>query len=832
MKVIIMAGGEGTRLRPLTCDRPKPMVPIMNRPIMEHIVNLLKKHGLTKIGVTLQYLPEAIQTYFEDGSEMGVRMQYFVEEVPLGTAGSVKNAEKFLDDTFLVISGDALTDIDLSQAVEFHRQRKSMATLVLTPVETPLEYGVVITDPEGRITQFLEKPSWGEVFSDRVNTGIYILEPEVLQYFRPGQNFDFSKDLFPLLLKEKKPMYGFVAEGYWCDVGNLVQYQQAHYDILEGRAQIILPGRSVGDGIWIGQGAEIHPEARLQGPLLIGDHCSIGPQAEIEALSVIGDSTVVEEHASIKRSITWDRCRVGKKAQLRGVTLAKRVQVRENASVFEGVVVGDDSIIGRRCSIKPGTKIWPHKRVDDGATVASSLIWGTRSRRSLFGNRGISGTANVDLTPDLVSRIGAAYGNWLDKGTVAVGGDDCAVSQALKVGVTAGLLSAGIEVVDLGRIISPVFRHAVRHLKLAGGIHLQVSNGSPGDITLNLLNSRGNEISRGDERKIENLMTREDIRFVEADRVGTVTEADDVLHQYLDELWKSIDVDAVRRRKFKLVLSLPTAHLSGLVTPALAEIGCDISTLDYESDENQPGSVHRQKLISYLSQMVAAQKCDLGVTLDNNAENLTLIDEKGRLVDDDTFTALVSLLVLSSHERGAVAVPLNAPRVIDDIAQRFHGRVIRTKTSYTAILEKLQSDEVMQHQGAINQFRLYSDGIAALVFLLSYLAQQKLSLSRLLDEIPAFYTSKRVIDCPWEAKGRVIRSIIEEESQQQLELLEGVKVIHPQGWALVLPDSEEPVCRIYSEGFSQEIAESLTDWYSDRVREIGALYRDAGHTEV
>lgn len=221
VKAIIMAGGEGSRLRPLTCGRPKPMVPVLNKPIMTHIINLLKEHGFYDIGVTLQYQPQAIRDYFGNGSEYGVNLQYFVEETPLGTAGSVKNAAGFLDETFVVISGDALTDLDLSRALEFHREQGALATLVLTRVDCPLEYGVVITEKDGKITRFLEKPGWGEVFSDTVNTGIYVLEPDVLDYFAPGRMFDFSKDLFPLLLREKKPLFGLVLSGYWCDIGIL-----------------------------------------------------------------------------------------------------------------------------------------------------------------------------------------------------------------------------------------------------------------------------------------------------------------------------------------------------------------------------------------------------------------------------------------------------------------------------------------------------------------------------------------------------------------------------------------------------------------------------------
>ncbi|MDD4336537.1 MAG: nucleotidyltransferase family protein, partial [Firmicutes bacterium] len=221
MKAVIMAGGKGTRLRPLTCSMPKPMVPVVNRPMMEHVVDLLVAHGFTDLACTLCYMPEAIRSHFGDGSSMGCRITYSVEDTPLGTAGSVRALGDFLDDTFLVISGDALTDIDLASAVAFHREKDAAVTIVLTRVATPLEYGVVIVDDDGRITRFLEKPSWGEVFSDTVNTGIYVLEPEIMRKVSPSCEFDFSKNLFPMLLGEGYPMYGYIADGYWCDIGNL-----------------------------------------------------------------------------------------------------------------------------------------------------------------------------------------------------------------------------------------------------------------------------------------------------------------------------------------------------------------------------------------------------------------------------------------------------------------------------------------------------------------------------------------------------------------------------------------------------------------------------------
>ncbi len=322
MKAVIMAGGKGTRLRPLTCTKPKPMVPIVNRPMMEHIVKLLKEHHFHEILATLFYLPEAVMDYFDNGSAFGVKMDYFLEKTPLGTAGSVRNAAGALDDTFLVISGDALTDIDLSAAVAYHREKKAVATLILTKVDNPLEYGVVITKEDGRIERFLEKPGWGEVFSDTVNTGIYILEPEIFKYYQPGQVFDFSKDLFPLLLADGAPLYGYVAEGYWSDIGNLDQYRQAHYDFLSRKINLSIPGNEIKPGIWAGVGSEISPEAELSGPIILGDYCQIKAGVKISELSVIGDYCVFHEGVSLKRSILWNNVYIGSHAEIRGAILS------------------------------------------------------------------------------------------------------------------------------------------------------------------------------------------------------------------------------------------------------------------------------------------------------------------------------------------------------------------------------------------------------------------------------------------------------------------------------------------------------------------------------
>lgn len=243
MKGVIMAGGKGTRLRPLTCNIPKPMVPLIYKPVMEYSIDLLKKHGITEIAVTLQYLPEVIKEYFGDGSKFGVALHYFEEASPLGTAGSIKNAQKFLDERFIVISGDALTDFDLSKGIMFHENKSALVTIFMKQVDCPIDYGVIMTNESDEIIRFLEKPTWDEVFSDTVNTGIYVLEPEVLQYLKEDVPTDFSKDLFPFLIEENFPIYGYKAEGYWSDVGTFYSYRNTQFDMLENKVNVCLGDR-------------------------------------------------------------------------------------------------------------------------------------------------------------------------------------------------------------------------------------------------------------------------------------------------------------------------------------------------------------------------------------------------------------------------------------------------------------------------------------------------------------------------------------------------------------------------------------------------------------
>lgn len=809
MKAVIMAGGEGSRLRPLTCDRPKPMVPVMNVPIMEHIIQLLKKHGFRDIAVTLQYLPEQIKDYFGDGSRLGVKLHYYTEDSPLGTAGSVKNAESFLDETFLVISGDALTDIDLTKALGFHRKKKGLATLVLTRQETPLEYGVVITDEKDRITRFLEKPAWSEVFSDMVNTGIYVLEPTVFRYIEAETKFDFSKDLFPLLMEKGYDLFGHVSTGYWCDVGNLEQYQQAHIDFLRGKVSLNLMEKEFEPGIWLGEGAVIEKGSRIEAPVVIGAGCRLRKGAVVKDFSVLGQNTLVEGDASIKRSVTWKGCYLGRKVELRGAVLCGGAQVKAASSLYEGTVVGDNSIIEENCRIKPNVKIWPCKRVEGGTCLNTSLIWGTRAGRSLFGRDGIAGAVNLDLTPEMGAKLGAAYGSLLQEGaSLVLGHDNQRSSRMFKDALTAGLLSSGIKVLELGQVVAPVARQAVPQLEARGGIHIQAGE-EGANSKVKFFDERGINIPRSLERKIEQTYLREDFRRIRASEIGSSIMVPDFTSRYLKKLMASLNREAFREAGFKLLWLHPSPYLYSALAPFLQELNCQVATLAAAGNRESPGEALEQMKDSIVEKMRGSQS-QVAFFMDDCGERLAFFDQKGRLVAEEMYTVLVSLLLFQARKGEKVAVPVTIPSVVDKLAGRYQGEVYRTKTSLASLMEEAAPD----------QFFLSFDAISSLVKILEYCARSRKSLGDLVDSIPAFYMQKKRIPCAWKDKGRVMRRLIEDTREGEVELLDGIKVHHPEGWALVLPDPEKPFYQVYSEAYSEEIADSLTDIYIEKIKEI------------
>jgi mannose-1-phosphate guanylyltransferase/phosphomannomutase len=828
MRAVVMAGGEGSRLRPLTSRRPKPLAPIANKPVMHHIVDLLRRHGITEIVATLHYLADEIESYFADGAHLGVRMQYVVEDTPLGTAGAVKMAQARLGgETFVIISGDAMTDVDLTALIEAHRAQKNVATIALWRVSNPLEFGVVITDEHAQITRFLEKPSWGEVFSDTINTGIYVLEPEVLDYMEPGRTYDFSKDIFPLLLRDGKRLGGHVISDYWADVGNLQQYQQANYDALAGTVQTERPPVVVSDRVWAGADCTIDPSATLVGPIQLGTGVSIGPGALIEGPAAIGDGSILEAGAKLHRAVLWENVYVGDDAELTDCTVAARTIVKSRASVGEGAVIGERCIIGEAASIRPHLRLWPEKNVSSGAIVSMSLIYGIKWPGSLFGGVGVSGLANLEITPEFALKLGQAFGSYLKPGdTVFTSRDTHPSSRVMNRCIISGLLSVGINVEDLRSLPLPLSRFATR-AGGDGGVHVRLAPENSHALLFEFLDGKGINVDKAAERKIENLFFREDFRRVAMDDVGLLEFPARALENYT-----SAFLDALAPKsdgpRFRAVIDYASGNAALVLPRVLNRLNIETIALNAYFDDNRVRSarIERSRSLEQIADIVGTLNADLGILLDHDGETFALVDDRGRVVDGNELIALLTLMVVRAGAK-LVAVPVTAPSAIEAIAGEYGAQVIRARSDRRSLMALAESrGKELAFAGSANYEVIFPemhpafDALYGSAKVIELLGRERCKLSELVDLLPQWHLATVRVACPWDHKGRVMRSLIAEQPRDRLELYEGMRVRYDDGWVLVLPDASDPTFSVYAEAPSDGEATAYAERMGERIEQL------------
>ena len=826
-----MAGGEGTRLRPMTANQPKPLLPVVNKPIMEHVLLLLKRHGFTETVVTVQFLASLVRNYFGDGEDVGMSLQYATEEMPLGTAGSVKNAEDELRaDPFLVISGDALTDIDLSALVRYHKENSALVTVALTRVPNPLEFGIIIVDEDGRIQRFLEKPTWGQVFSDTVNTGIYVMEPEVLAEVPAGVSVDWSGDVFPQLLKAGAPLYGWIADGYWEDVGSHESYLKAQADVLSGRVEAEIGGFEVSPGVWIREGAEVDPEALLSGPLCIGDYAKIEAGAQLREFTVVGSNVVVKEGAFLHRAVVHNNVYVGQGTTLRGCVIGKNTDVMGAARIEEGAVVGDECVIEPEAYISAGVKVYPFKTIEAGAVVNTSVIWESRGQRTLFGPRGVSGLINVEITPELCVRLASAYATTLKKGAVVTTSRDVSrAARAFKRAVQGALNASAIDVVDLEAQPLPVARFRTARSEAGGGIALRTTPGNPQSIDIIFLDERGAELSQAAARKLERVFSRQEYRRAFPGEIAELSYPPRVVESYAAELVQSADMTGVREAALKVVVDCAGGTASLVLPELLGRIGLEALTVNNRLDEGSPTQSLAQVRagMQRLSELVASSRADFGVRFDQVGERIQLVDDRGAMVSDDRALLVVLDLISAERRAGRVALPVTTTRVAERVS-RFHGvQVVWTPTSLHGLTEATAADDMIfgaDGRGGfvVPEFSRNLDGIAAFARLLGLVARTRLTLSQIDARIPKAHLLKRSMPTPWAAKGSVMRTVVEAADGREMDITDGVRVIESSGdWVLVLPDPEDAVTHLWAEGPDADSAQALLDEWATVVEQAG-----------
>ena len=826
-----MAGGEGTRLRPMTANQPKPLLPVANRPIMEHVLRLLRRHGFTDTVVTVQFLAALVRNYFGDGEDFGMNLQYATEEMPLSTAGSVKNAEDALrDEPFVVISGDALTDIDLTAMMRFHKEKGALVTVGLTRVPDPLEFGIVITDEDARIQRFLEKPTWGQVFSDTVNTGIYVMEPEVLAEIPPEESVDWSADVFPALLKRGAPLFGYISDSYWEDVGNHENYMKAQVDVLARRVNADIAGFEVSPGVWVAEGAEVDPEAVLTGPLCIGDYAKVEAGAHLREYTVIGSNVVVKEGAFLHRAVVHNNVYVGQGATLRGCVVGKNTDVMRLARIEENAVVGDECVIEPEAYLSAGVKVYPFKTIEAGAVVNNSVIWESRGNRTLFGQRGVSGLINVEVTPELCVRLASAYATTLKKGsTVTTSRDVSRAARTLKRAIQGALNASAINVVDLEAQPLPVARFETERADYSGGIALRTTPGDVQSIDIIFLDERGAELSQTSQRKLERVFSRQEYRRAFPGEIAELTYPPRVVEWYTRELLRCVDMSAVRDSGMKVVADCAGGTTSLVMPSLLGRIGVDVLVLNNGLNEVSPTETVAQLRagLQRLSEVVSSSRASFGVRFDPVGERIRIVDEKGEMVSDERALLVVLDLVAAERKTGRVALPVTTTRVAEQVC-RFHGVEVNwTPTSMDALTQAAAADDVIfaaDGRGGfvVPEFTRTVDGIATFARLIGLVARTRLTLSQIDARIPDAHLLRRSMPTPWAAKGGVMRTVVEAAGTREVDTTDGVRVVEPdRGWVLVLPDPADAVTHLWAEGTDADTAQLLLDEWAAVVEQAG-----------
>ena len=826
MKAVIMAGGFGTRLRPLTMNIPKPMVPVMNKPMMHHIVDLLRDHGIKEVVSTLYFQPDTIKNYFGDGSKFGITMHHIDATEDYGTAGSVKNAEQYLDERFILISGDVLTDIDITAAVRYHEEKKSLATIVLTHAVNPLQFGIVITDDDGRIVRFLEKPSWGEVFSDTINTGIYIIEPEVLDMMPPKEMRDWSNDIFPQILREKKALFGYVADGYWRDIGNLNEYQEAHLDALRGDVKV--PYLKSPGGVVKGKNASVQTDKKnLHGSVILGDNVQIHKNAKLSNV-VIGNNCVIEEGAVLTNSVLWDNAFIGSNAHISSSVICSRTSVGESAVIDDNVFISDDCRIGKRARLFSNIKLWPNKEVEDGASLSRSLVQEDKWLRELFADARITGISNVEMNPEFGAKLGTAYGTFIGSGkVVATSRDSDNVSRMMNRALICGLTSAGVTVNDLRATPIPMVRHALSAGKEVSGFHVRKSPFDKDLTDIIFFDGDGRDLPSNKTKKIDRLFFGEDVHRPSHNLVGDINFPERVTESYQQRFQEHIDYDLINQAKFKIVVDYSNGSSATIFPNILGRMKMQVVSLNAYLDPNR---LTRDKsefdyALTQISHIVTSLQYDAGFMIDAGGEKIFVVDDQGKAFDAERLLILVAkLFLMTNPDAGKIAVPVTTPNIIFDIAKEHNAEVILTKNSHLAMMQAAHDQSVQFVGGTkggfiFTDFLFATDAMFAVTKILEMMAKTGIHLGELNKRIPQHYIVKRNIKCAWEAKGRVMRKLMKDSERFDRILIDGVKIQVDDSptTVLLIPDKERPLFHINIESPEKNRCQQLLEEYEHKI---------------
>ncbi len=829
MKAVIMAGGFGTRIQPLTNSRPKPMLPITNRPMMEHTMMTLKDLGIEEFIILLYFKPEIIKDYFGDGSDFGIKITYVVPDDDYGTAGAVKLAQEHIgDDNFIIISGDLVTDFNFQKIFDYHKSKESKLTITLTSVDNPLEFGVVIANEDGKIEKFLEKPSWGEVFSDTINTGIYIIEPEILDYIPEGENFDFAKDLFPLLMNRGINLMAGYAKGYWRDVGNPESYREVHDDILSNRVDFKIKGKKqiFPDGVLYSDKIyKLDSTIEIIGTVVLGEDVTLKKGIKLNNV-VIGDRVTIGKDSNIRNSIIWEDVSIGKGAKFDSCVICNNNIIGKNVTAKAGMILAEGCEIGDLVRVEKDVTIWADKKIEDASIVSSNLILGSRYKNSIFEHGRVIGKSNVELSCEMVTKLAEAFGAQLPVGsTILVARDYHKNSRMLKRAFLGGILSSGVNVVDYSAIPSAIMRcHIAIDNKCVGGIYFNQKIDDPTSTVITFFNHEALRIDSNIAKKIEKSFFKESFRRVDYSKIGEIynLEHEQEYKKYKEEIELLLKIDKLKNANFRIAVDMMHGIASEIFPNILNDLNIDNIIFNAHEDSTRLANI--KSLIKQsnkdMSEVIKALKLNAGFILYPYGQRLDIVCDNGYLLDKQASLFVVLMLLDMEAKKIGIKKRVFLPTWASDIVKFENVEIERGQYSNFKDKDLRKYDLVATGEGnfTFTDFATHRDSMYATLKILEMMLTHNVKLSTIISSLPKFYYKTTQIGCTQALKGKMMRMFLNDAKGKKSSTIDGVKIwLDNNDWILMIPDLYTDNLNIYIQAENNSRGEGILEEYSKKI---------------
>jgi len=831
MKAVVMAGGFGTRIQPLTNSRPKPMLPIINKPMMEHTMMTLRDLGIKEFIVLLYFKPEIIKEYFGDGSDFGIKISYVVPNDDYGTAGAVKLAEELIgDENFIIISGDLVTDFDFQKIFDYHKEKNAKLSITLTSVENPLEFGVVIANADGKIEKFLEKPSWGEVFSDTINTGIYIIEPEILKYIPKNENYDFGKDLFPRLMKEGVELIAGNAEGYWRDVGNPESYRDVYEDILNGRVNLKISGEKTvfPDGVLYSEVPyEFDKSIEIVGTVVLGKNVQLGSGVKLSNV-VLGDNVSIGENSKIRNTVMWNNVTVDKNAMLDACVICNDNVIGKNVTVKAGLILAEGCEIGQLVNVEKDVTIWADKVIEDAAIVSNSLILGSKYKNSIFEHGTVVGHSNVELSCEMATKLAEAFGAQLPIGsTVVMSRDYHKNSRMLKRAFVGGLLSAGINAIDYVDIPSAVLRCSLAsNDEYDGGVYFHQKLNDPTSTVITFYNNEALRLNNDISKKIEKAFFKDAFRRVDYSQIGQIFESDSA-QEY--SVYKNGMKEILQSHQFKCVdcrVAVDVMHgtAADVFPDILNEMGVDNIMFNAYPDEPSLANINSlvKRSTEDMSAVVKALKLDAGFMLYPYGQRLDIMCDKGTLLGKQGSLYLVLSLLNMKAKAEGVKKSVFLPTWAADIVYFDSLDISRGNYANFKHAKMKEYDLIATGEGnfTFTEFATHRDSMFSTLKILEMMLSLGVTLSEVIESMPSFYYNATEIACAQALKGKMMRMFLEDSKDKKSSTIDGVKIwLDENDWILMIPDQYSDHLNIYIQAQDAQKGKEILATYKAKISE-------------